>query len=102
MVYDEFLREEEVLTCEMIMPQTDTKFLTELRVLISDLANTVNTKAPLANPNLTAIPTAPTPNIGTNSTQIATTAFVADTIGAQTISTAAPTGGANNDTWYQY
>lgn len=44
MVYDEFLREEEVLTCEMIMPQTDTKFLTELRVLISDLANTVNSK----------------------------------------------------------
>ena len=44
MVYDEFLREEEALTCEMIMPQTDTKFLTELRVLISDLANTVNSK----------------------------------------------------------
>lgn len=69
---------------------------------VTDLASIVNTKAPLANPNLTGIPTAPTPNIGTNSTQIATTAFVANTIGTQTISTAAPTGGVNNDTWYQY
>ena len=38
----------------------------------SDIAN----KANLASPNLTGIPTAPTAPIGTNTTQIATTAFV--------------------------
>ena len=40
----------------------------------SDTALTL--KAPLASPVLTGIPTAPTANIGTNSTQIATTAYV--------------------------
>ena len=34
-------------------------------------------KAPLANPALTGVPTAPTAAAGTNTTQIATTAFVA-------------------------
>ena len=34
-------------------------------------------KAPIDSPNLTGVPTAPTAAIGTNNTQIATTAFVA-------------------------
>lgn len=50
----------------------------------SDLAKPVSTatqtaldlKAPLASPALTGIPTAPTAAVGTNSTQLATTAFV--------------------------
>lgn len=44
MVYDEFLKEEEELTVEMIMPQTDVKFITELRVLVSNISNIVNGK----------------------------------------------------------
>lgn len=36
----------------------------------------LNAKAPLASPALTGTPTAPTATAGTNSTQIATTAFV--------------------------
>lgn len=47
---------------------------------LNELGNAVvslNTlKAPLASPALTGTPTAPTANAGTNSTQIATTAFV--------------------------
>lgn len=39
-----------------------------------------DTKAPLDSPALTGTPTAPTATAGTNSTQIATTAFVADAV----------------------
>lgn len=42
------------------------------------------TKAPLASPALTGIPTAPTAATGTTTTQIATTEFVANTVGAMT------------------
>ena len=37
-------------------------------------------KAPLANPALTGVPTAPTAAAGTNTTQLATTAFVTDAV----------------------
>lgn len=43
---------------------------------IDNLQTTLNSKAPLASPSLTGTPTAPTANAGTNTTQIATTAFV--------------------------
>ena len=36
----------------------------------------LNLKAPLASPALTGVPTAPTATVGTNTTQLATTAFV--------------------------
>lgn len=42
------------------------------------------TKAPLASPALTGTPTAPTATTGTSNTQIATTEFVANTVGAMT------------------
>lgn len=41
-------------------------------------------KAPLASPALTGTPTAPTAETGTATTQIATTEFVANTVGAMT------------------
>jgi len=41
--------------------------------------NTVPTKADLASPAFTGTPTAPTASLGTSSTQLATTAFVANT-----------------------
>lgn len=43
---------------------------------LNQLSNTVDTKAPKESPTLTGIPTAPTAAAGTNTTQIATTAFV--------------------------
>ena len=56
------------------------------------VTNTLATKAPLASPTFTGVPVAPTATAGTNTTQLATTAFVAaataaaagDTLPAQT------------------
>jgi hypothetical protein len=45
----------------------------------------VESKAPLASPTFTGTPIAPTANIGTNSTQIATTAFVQSSIASTTV-----------------
>lgn len=47
---------------------------------LADNANTIATKAPLASPTLTGTPAAPTATAGTNTTQIATTAFVTGAI----------------------
>ena len=51
---------------------------TDVEVALSGIpsANDLNAKAPLASPNFTGIPLAPTASAGTNTTQIATTAFV--------------------------
>ena len=49
---------------------------------VSGLQTALDTKAPLASPALSGTPTAPTAAAGTNTTQIATTAFVATAIGA--------------------
>lgn len=46
----------------------------------SAIQTQLNAKAPLASPALTGTPTAPTAAAGTNTTQIATTAFVANSI----------------------
>lgn len=46
----------------------------------TNLATALNAKAPLASPALTGTPTAPTAANGTNTTQIATTAFVQSAI----------------------
>lgn len=42
----------------------------------SNIQTQIDTKAPLASPSLTGVPTAPTASAGTNTTQVATTAFV--------------------------
>jgi len=61
--------------------------LNELAAALNDDANfagtvttALGTKAPLASPALTGTPTAPTPAAGTNTTQIATTAYVQDSL----------------------
>lgn len=46
----------------------------------SQIDSLLGAKAPLASPALSGTPTAPTPAVGTNSTQIATTAFVSAAI----------------------
>lgn len=43
--------------------------------MIEGLADALAAKAPLASPTLTGVPTAPTADAGTNTTQLATTAF---------------------------
>ena len=52
-------------------------------------------KAPLASPNLTGSPTAPTPAAGSNNTQLATTAFVQNAVNAAVTNAAAYQGAAN-------
>lgn len=49
----------------------------------SSIQTQLNATAPLASPALTGTPTAPTAAVDTNSTQIATTAFVIDQIDSQ-------------------
>ena len=51
---------------------------TDVEVALSGIPSSsdLNAKAPLASPNFTGIPLAPTANAGTNTTQVATTAFV--------------------------
>ncbi|MCR9157059.1 MAG: head decoration protein [Rhodobacteraceae bacterium] len=49
---------------------------------VTGLQTALDAKAPLASPALSGSPTAPTATAGTNTTQIATTAFVAAAIGA--------------------
>jgi len=66
--------------------------LNELAAAIGDdanfsttVTNNLATKAPLASPTFTGIPTAPTASSTTNNTQLATTAFVQNLAGAQEI-----------------
>ena len=63
--------------------------LNELAAAINDdanfsttITNSIAAKAPLASPNLTGTPTAPTAIASTNNTQIATTAYVTNAISA--------------------
>lgn len=55
----------------------------------TNLASALNLKADLASPALTGTPTAPTATTGTNTTQIATTAFVQDAISNASLTLAA-------------
>lgn len=73
--------------------------LNELAAAIGDdanfsttITNTIATKAPLADPALTGVPTAPTASAGTTTTQIATTAFVGAAIPTNTITVTAAGG----------
>lgn len=51
---------------------------------IMNLSTSLGLKAPLASPNFTGTPVAPTAAAGTNTTQIATTAFVTNAVGTAT------------------
>ena len=78
----------------------DTEFTT--------VRTALNSKADLASPALTGTPTAPTAAADTNTTQIATTAYVQTEIGAgkngygdRTVGTGDATGGSNGDIHYK-
>ena len=49
---------------------------TEIDAEFNNIATAVTTKADIADPTFTGVPSAPTASAGTNTTQIATTAFV--------------------------
>jgi hypothetical protein len=55
--------------------------VTTLSGNVSTLSNTVSLKANIASPDFTGVPTAPTANSTTNTTQIATTAYVKAVVG---------------------
>ena len=69
-----------------LTPTGQAKLDCKANVDLSNLSNTgqgkLDAKADLASPALTGTPTAPTASAGTNTTQIATTAFVAAAIAA--------------------
>jgi hypothetical protein len=73
--------------------------------LTNSINNGLNLKSNIASPAFTGIPTAPTAPSGTNTTQIATTAFVTGAVAAQkfnyTVSANPPSGGNNGDFWFQ-
>lgn len=57
-------------------PVLDADYFNVLGNTVNILDTTMQTKAPLASPVLTGVPVAPTAVAGTNTTQLATTAFV--------------------------
>lgn len=64
---------------------------TEIDDELQAIENAIVTKADINSPALTGTPTAPTASLGTNSTQLATTAFVDAAVAAGTNSTTANT-----------
>ncbi len=59
----------------------------------TDLQNALNLKAPLASPTFTGTPAAPTAAPGTNTTQLATTAFVIANAGTGTVTSVSSANG---------
>ena len=59
---------------------------TEINTEFNGIQTAVNTKADNNSPAFTGVPTAPSPSVGTNTTQIATTGFVIATVEAEALS----------------
>lgn len=74
---------------------------------VSSVQSELNKKAPLASPKLTGTPTAPTASAGTNTTQIATTAFVKNALSnidegtTVYVQSGTPSGVKTGDLWYK-
>ena len=75
---------------------------------VTSVQSELNNKAPLASPSLSGVPTAPTASAGTNTTQIATTAFVQEALssvggGGTTVfvQSGTPSGAKTGDLWYK-
>lgn len=91
----------------------DTNIASNISILNTAVNNNLALKAPIANPTFTGSANAPTPNVGDSSTQIATTAFVQQTVASDKstwqgskryISAGAPQSNVGNDGdfWFQY
>lgn len=70
---------------------------TEFNTEYDNIATAIATKADLASPALTGTPTAPTASSGTNTTQIATTAFVQTAMAAAGAGTVTSVGVSSSD-----
>ena len=75
---------------------------------VTSVQSELNNKAPLVSPSLSGVPTAPTASAGTNTTQIATTAFVQEALsgvgsGGTTVfvQSGTPSGAKTGDLWYK-
>lgn len=73
--------------------------LTTLDEQVSENANNINKKAPKDSPTFTGTPTAPTAAAGTNTTQIATTAFVHSEVAAASMGVAKYKGGMSVESY---
>lgn len=77
---------------------------TEFDTEFNNIATAIATKADIANPTFTGVPSAPTASAGTNTAQVATTAFVTDAVATGKVNTAltgvptAPTAAVNTNT----
>jgi hypothetical protein len=77
---------------------------TEIDTEFNNIATAVATKADIANPTFTGVASAPTAGAGTNTTQLATTAFVTDAVATGKVNTAltgvptAPTASTGTNT----
>jgi hypothetical protein len=91
----------------------DTNINANIAILNTAVNNNLALKAPVANPTFTGVPNAPTPLLNDSSTQIATTAFVTQTVSGNKstwqgshrfISQSAPDSnqGVDGDFWFQY
>lgn len=91
----------------------DSSVNSNILILSAAVNNNLALKAPISNPTFTGEPRAPTPNIGDASTKIATTSFVAQTVGglkstwqgsSKFVSTQPPNPsvGVDGDFWFQY
>ena len=69
-----------------------------IKTALQELETEVELKAPLASPDLTGTPTAPTASQATNTTQLATTAFVHSNLTGSLIRTALGVGEYADDT----
>lgn len=74
---------------------------------ISTINSTLSTKANLTSPNFNGTPTAPTASVGTNNTQIATTAFVVTALSSTSsgteivVSASKPSSQSSGSFWYK-
>lgn len=92
-------------TANKIYGDYTTKIATANTAVVSYVTGLLTPKAPTDSPAFTGVPTAPTASAGTQTTQIATTAFVRTAVNAvrlnYTISAAPPSGGQDGDLWFQ-
>ena len=93
------------VTANILYGDYDTRDRAEQAARATAISNAVAPLSPINSPVFTGVPCAPTPVRTTNTTQIATTAYVTDKIEAQrfryTVDTNPPTGGVDGDFWFQ-
>ena len=65
---------------------------TEIDTEYNNIATAIATKADIASPTFTGTPSGPTASVGTNTSQLATTAFVQGALGGKIVQTVRATG----------